>query len=128
MGELVREAEFSLKVEGGSFSGITTSFSNKQCYKILVDGKIYYFDFSHMFGPLFLSKTHRILKNQGPPKRVFNAITVWFRSNKMIDDAGYCKWQEPMPEVVRCQGRMIVEIVDKGENSDLLPIVIKETQ
>lgn len=69
------------------------SFSDPADYKIRFDGGEYRFEWSDRFGPLFIGKTGKILRNQNPPGKVIDAITKWEKQGKRICPNGYCIWR-----------------------------------
>ena len=47
------------------------------------NGKTYYFDFSEMYGPLFLNKKGEVLDKQpGPRSNAFKAFNQWYDGYK----------------------------------------------
>jgi len=89
------------------------SFSDPQDYRITVAGKVFRFDFSQRFGPLFVDANGRELSRQpGPKREVWKAVTYWLRQGKRVGEDGLCIWDYPRPTtLIRCSLRGRTAIV-----------------
>src|SRR5579859_2231035 len=73
------------------------SFSDPQDYRIMVDGKLYIFDFSAQFGPSFYDRRRnfKMIPSRSPFWKGFNP---WLNQGKRIGPDGLCVW-EPELEI-----------------------------
>lgn len=69
------------------------NFSDPHSYRIKINGRTHYFDWSDRFGPLFMTKDGRDLNNQNPPKLVWGALSQWKKQGKRLCAAGFVVWR-----------------------------------
>src|SRR5688572_10686342 len=48
--------------------------------EVTVGGVVYRFEFSKMFGPLWIGKTGKVLSNQNPKRAVWEAFYDWYEA------------------------------------------------
>lgn len=71
------------------------SFSDPQDYRIQVDGKVYIFDFSEMFGPSFYDRRRNLVSIR-PRHPFWKGFEPWLKQGKRLGPDGMCIW-EPEP-------------------------------
>lgn len=84
--------------EGEGMSGFhICSFSDPKDYRIQVDGKVYIFDFSPMFGPSFYDRRRNLVSIR-PRHPFWKGFEPWLKQGKRVDMDGLCVW-EPESEM-----------------------------
>lgn len=75
------------------------TFSDPQDYRIQINGHTHRFDWSDRFGPLFLGKDGRDLKNQNQQKLVWDALGQWSKQGKRLCANGFAIWRPESSDV-----------------------------
>lgn len=82
----------------GKFAAILTSIGDQRDYVIRVGGRVYFFDFSAMFGPNFVSPHGKAIDNARVHQSAFRAVSLWKRQGKRTEPQGRhlrAIWNEP---------------------------------
>lgn len=67
-------------------------------YRLAVNGKEFYFDWSETFGPLPVTETGKEINN-GPRQSFWDAVTLWNDQGRKVGENGLCIWSEP-PDIM----------------------------
>lgn len=82
----------------GKVSAILTSIGDQQDYVIHVGKRVYFFEFSEMFGPTFVSPRGKEIDNTRVQLSAFRAVSLWKRQGKRTGPQGLHSraiWDEP---------------------------------
>lgn len=84
-------------------------------HQIMIDGKLYHFEWSAMFGPLPMTKTGRV-RELGHKHKLWTVTGLWARQGKRVGADGLCIWDPPAKIRVRHMGgRHWLVITDDNE-------------
>ena len=100
-------------------AAMVCSFTECEVYAIEVAGRTWRFEWSDMFGPLFVGARGEPLRTQPNPLAVLLAMSWWVQQGKRVVD-GRCVWVSPVgARRVHIGGRHWVQVSADGR----LPMV-----
>lgn len=82
----------------GKFAAILTSIGDQLDYVIRVGERVYFFEFSEMFGPTFVSPHGKTIDNARVQESALRAVSLWKRQGKRTEQQGRhlrAIWDEP---------------------------------
>lgn len=87
-------------------------------YRIRVDGREYLFEFSAMFGPLFIGKRGHEINQSSVPLGAFEAVTQWHGQGKRIGESGFCVWRPPDKDITQHLGGRHYMVIGTEQQED----------
>lgn len=118
----------------GKFAAILTSIGGQRDYVIRVGERVYFFEFSAMFGPNFVSPHGKAIDNARVQESALRAVSLWKRQGRRTEPQGRhlrAIWDEPPTAtytfVKRGRSREIIRSDEpEGYDPDFSPEIFVE--